>query len=210
MRKYDLTTIDSKGISTPRSFDFYVLLFFLISLAGWLWEVGISLITEHAWINRGVYRGPYLPIDGTGGLLIWFLLHRFHDRPFWSFVLSAGLCSMLEYAAGFWLEWQWGVRWWDYSNHFMNLNGRICLLGAVFFGLGGMLLNCFLMPAYMRLYHKIPAAWRMLLCAGCLAVFAADAAYSAAAPNIGTGITMGNNFPLTRKEVSAIIKLLLL
>ena len=52
---------------TIRTFDFYVLLFFMLSFIGWLWEVAIYLVTEHAWINRGIYLGPYLPIYGAGG-----------------------------------------------------------------------------------------------------------------------------------------------
>ncbi|MDO4934457.1 MAG: hypothetical protein Q4E71_07620, partial [Prevotella sp.] len=31
---------------------------------------------------------------------------------------------------------------WDYSGHFLNINGRICLLGAVSFGAGGTALIC--------------------------------------------------------------------
>lgn len=177
------------GSRTVRSFDFYVLLFFLISFAGWLWEVGLYLVTEHTWINRGVYQGPYLPIYGAGGILLWFLLQRLHRKPVWTFLLSAVICSVLEYGTGVFLEWKWGVRWWDYSGHFLNLNGRICLLGAVCFGLGGMLLNCFLLPGYMKLYHKLSPKWRMILCGIFLAVFVLDVTYCAVRPNMGYGIT---------------------
>lgn len=172
-----------------RTVDFYVILFFLVSFAGWLWEVVIFLVTEHAWINRGIYKGPYLPVYGVGGLLLWFLLHRLSRKPFWTFVLSAVLCSALEYLTSVFLEWRWGVRWWDYSGYHLDLNGRICLLGAVCFGLGGMLLNCYLMPLYMRLYHKISRRWRLILCGIFLAVFLLDITYCAVSPNMGYGIT---------------------
>lgn len=119
-----------------RKFDFYVLLFFLLAFAGWLWEAAIYLVTRQTLVNRGVYYGPYLPIYGVGGLVLWFLLQGLHRRPFVTFLLSALLCSVLEYGASLLLEWKWGMRWWDYSGYFLNLNGRICLLGAVCFGLG--------------------------------------------------------------------------
>ena len=173
---------------TIRPFDFYVLLFFLLSFAGWLWEVGIYLVTEYTWTNRGVYIGPYLPIYGAGGLLLWFLLHRLHEKKILTFLLSAVICSVVEYVTSAFLEWKWGMRWWDYSNFFMNLNGRICLLGAVCFGLGGMLLNCYLMPSYMRVYHKIPPKRRMVLCSILLLIFVVDAAYCAVSPNRGHNI----------------------
>lgn len=176
-----------------RTFDFYVLLFFLISFAGWLWETGLYFITEHMWINRGVYRGPYLPIYGVGGILLWFLLQKLHKRPGWTFLFSMAVCSALEYAASLILEWQWGMRWWDYSGHFMNVNGRICLLGAVCFGLGGMLLNCYLLPCYMKVYHRITPKWRRILCGVCLLVFVLDITYCAVRPNMGHGITGDNS-----------------
>lgn len=175
-------------MKTARTFDFYVILFFVVSFAGWLWEVVLFRITEHEWINRGVYEGPYLPIYGAGGLLLWFLLHGLSRRPVWTFLLSAAICSVLEYFTSVFLEWKWGMRWWDYSGHFLNLNGRICLLGAVCFGLGGMALNCWLLPWYMRLYHRIPRKWRVILCAVFLAVFVLDVTYCAVRPNVGQGI----------------------
>ncbi len=177
------------GKKTARTFDFYVILFFLVSFAGWLWEVGIFLVTERDWINRGVYNGPDLRLDGVGGRLLWFLLHRLHKRPFVTFLLSAVLCSALEYFTSVILEWRWGVRWWDYSGYRFNLNGRICLLGAVCFGLGGMALNCYLMPLYLRLYHKISRRWRLILCGIFLALFLLDITYCAVSPNMGHGIS---------------------
>ena len=173
---------------TIRTFDFYVLLFFLLSFAGWLWEVGIYLATEHTYINRGVYLGPYLPIYGAGGLLLWFLLHRMHEKKFVTFLLSAIICSVVEYVTSVFLEWKWGMRWWDYSNYFLNLNGRICLLGAVCFGLGGMLLNCYFMPTYMWIYHKISPKQRLILCGIVLFIFVLDASYCAVSPNKGHNI----------------------
>lgn len=165
-----------------------MLLFFLLAFAGWLWEVGIYLVTRHSFVNRGVYYGPYLPIYGIGGLLLWFLLHRFYQRPMLTFFLSAAVCSVLEYAASAFLEWKWGLRWWDYSGYFLNLNGRVCLLGAVCFGLGGTLLNCYLLPFYMRLYHRIPQKWRLILCGFLLAVFLLDITYCAVTPHAGQDI----------------------
>ena len=174
-----------------RTLDFYILFFFLASLAGWLWEAGIYLVTEHALINRGIFYGPYLPIYGVGGLFLWLILQRIHERKILTFLLSALLCSVMEYCTGVFLEWKWGMRWWDYSGHFLNLQGHICLLGAVCFGLGGMLLNCYVMPFYMKLYHKIPAKWRWTLCGVFVAVFAADIIYCAARPHTGEHVTVG-------------------
>lgn len=171
-----------------RTFDFYVLLFFGLSFIGWLWEVGIYLVTEHSFVNRGIYRGPYLPIYGAGGLLLWFLLHRLSRKPVKTFLLSALVCSIVEYGTGFFLEWKWGLRWWDYTGYFLNLNGRICLLSVTAFGLAGTALNCLLMPCYMKLYHRISRRLRISLSLLWMAIFVLDATYCTIHPNVGDNI----------------------
>lgn len=169
-------------------FDYYVLLFFLTSFAGWIWEVVLFLFTEHRFVNRGVYEGPYLPIYGVGGLLLCLLLRSMQKKPFWVFFCSALICGILEYFSGALLEYKWGVRWWDYSGHFMNIKGRVCLLGVTAFGAGGVLLVCLFLPCYERIYKKLPAKWRNLLCLLLTLVFVADAAWCAMHPNVGKGI----------------------
>ena len=170
-------------------FDYYALLFFILAFVGWLWEVLLYLYTDHAFINRGIYRGPYLPIYGVGGVLLCFLLRPLHKKPLRVFLLSAAACSVLEYFTGCFLEALWGIRWWDYSGHALNLNGRVCLAGAVVFGLGGTALVCLLLPVYDRLYRRIPAGWRIAICLVLLLAFIADATYCAVRPNTGRGIT---------------------
>lgn len=176
-------------MKTYRSFDFYVLLFFLISFTGWLWEGAIYLVTSQTFVNRGVYIGPYLPIYGAGGILLWFLLHRFSKKPFLTFFLSALICAVLEYTVSFCLESMWGKRWWDYSGWVLNLNGRICLASVTAFGLGGMALNCFLLPLYMRVYHKLSRRWRLSLSLLFLLVFILDATYCAVRPHMGSNVS---------------------
>lgn len=173
----------------PLAFDYYVLMFFVLAFLGWIWEVLLFLLTDHAFINRGVYRGPYLPIYGVGGLLLCLLLRRYDRRPFRVFWMSGVSCSVLEYVTSYLLEVRWGIRWWDYSRHFLNLNGRICLLGAVVFGLGGTALVCVLLPLYGRLYRRIPKKWRTVLCIVLLLLFVADATYCTVYPNTGRGIS---------------------
>ena len=183
------TLKDQNKIKLPREFDYYALLFFTVSFMGWLWEVILFFFTEHTFINRGIYKGPYLPIYGVGGLLLCFFLRSFRKKPVRVFLLSALVCSVLEYLTSYMLELKWGIRWWDYSEHFLNINGRICLLGAVTFGLGGTALVCLFLPLYNRIYAAFPKKWRIALCITLLLLFAADAAYCAVRPNTGRGIS---------------------
>ena len=94
------------------SFDYYVLLFFLVSFSGWVWEAGIYLVREGRFVNRGILLGPWLPIYGAGALFLYLLLRPWKRRPFPVFLISAAVCSLLEYLAGFFVVKKLGGRGW--------------------------------------------------------------------------------------------------
>lgn len=151
---------------------------------------GVSVsFKDDMYVNRGFLTGPWLPIYGIGGVMLEVLFHRWRDRPVLTFVSSMAVCTMLEYAAGWYLELTWGVKWWDYSAVPWNLHGRVCLYGSIFFGLGGLLLVWLVSPLFYSLYCRIP--WRIQAGAGILLLllFTADASYSAMRPHVGLGVT---------------------
>ena len=183
-----LSLMEKKKLSLE--FEYHVLLFFVLAFTGWLWEVALFFFTEHAFINRGVYRGTYLPVYGAGGLLLCVLFRSLCKKPVRVFFLSSLACSVLEYLTGYFLERRWGIRWWDYSGHFLNINGRICLTGAVIFGLFGTALVCLFLPFYEKIYRRLSKKWLTAICILLLLAFVADAAYCAMRPNVGYGISL--------------------
>lgn len=170
-------------------FFYYVWLFILAALFGWLWEGFLYLFKDDTYVNRGFLTGPWLPIYGMGAVMLELLFHKWRDRPVLIFVSSMLICTVLEYLAGWYLELTWGVKWWDYSSMPWNLNGRICALSSVLFGLGGMLLVWVVSPLFYAMYRRVPVRFRIWLGILILCLFAADAAYSAMHPHSGTGIT---------------------
>ena len=166
----------------------YFLSFAVFSFIGWAYETVYYTIQQKKMINSGFLSTCFCPIYGIGALLDLLILGRI-ENTFVLFVAGMIVTGTLEYFVSCLLESLFGRRWWDYTGHFMNINGRICLLGAVCFGLGGMLLNCYLLPCYMKLYHKIAPKWRWTLCGVCLAVFVLDITYCAVRPNMGYGIS---------------------
>ncbi|MBM6687167.1 putative ABC transporter permease, partial [Faecalicatena contorta] len=67
-------------------------------------------------------------------------------HPVLLFLVSALGASVLEYATSWAMERLFHARWWDYTDFRFNLNGRICLLGAVVFGLGGVVIVRVIQP----------------------------------------------------------------
>lgn len=57
------------------------------------------------------------------------------------------------------------ARWWDYSHYRFNIQGRICLLGAIVFGFGGVLIIDVVQPQVERLTAMIPLLAVHMICA---------------------------------------------
>ncbi len=175
-----------------RSYSIWSLLamFFIFSFVGWVWEVSLHLISEHAFVNRGILQGPWLPIYGFGALLILVLLHRFRSRPAVEFLCAVALCGLVEYFTAYFMEITHdGHKWWDYSGYFLNLHGRICAEGLLVFGLGGIAVVYFLAPLLDDLLRKLPIKVLAPITLALLALFVSDQAYSSGHPNMGKGIT---------------------
>lgn len=174
-RKYPVTTL--------------VLLFFLFSIIGWCWEVVLHLLSEGTFVNRGVLHGPWLPIYGTGGVLVLLTLYKLRDKPWLEFWATVVVCGVVEYFTAYYLETVYDRRWWDYAGYFLNLHGRICAEGLLVFGLGGMAVVYGVAPLFDNLLHKVRHSVLIGLCAALIALFCVDQAYSHFHPNEGEGIT---------------------
>ena len=168
----------------------FILLFFVFSFIGWLWEVSLHLITDGVFVNRGALHGPWLPIYGWGGVLILMILKKLRKSPLKEFVATIFLCGFVEYFTSVYLELTHnGVKWWDYSGYFLNLNGRICAEGLLIFGLGGLAIVYVAAPVLDNMIRKLNKKVAVTLCIILVAVFATDQVYSHFYPNEGKGIT---------------------
>lgn len=121
------------------TFSKYFLYFLTYSFIGWAWEVFLSFVRTHKFVNRGFLNGPYCPIYGIGALL-FLQLQYFTDRKVELFFLGAVIACALEYIISFTLEKLFKARWWDYSDWPMNLNGRICIYGFIVFGIASVIM----------------------------------------------------------------------
>lgn len=167
-----------------------VMMFFIFSMFGWIWEVSLHLVTYGEFVNRGVLHGPWLPIYGSGGILILTVLKRLRDNPVLEFLGTMVLCGVVEYFTAYYLEMTHdGQRWWDYSGYFLNLHGRICAEGLLVFGVGGVMIVYVLAPMLDNQIKKLRSRSVTTVCATLLCLFVADQIYSSQMPNSGEGVT---------------------
>ncbi len=166
-----------------------IMIFFVFAFIGWSWEVGIHLVKDGVFVNRGVMHGPWLPVYGSGVAMIIVALARWRRNPAAEAILTIVLCGFVEYMTSYYLEVTKGMRWWDYTGYFLNLNGRICGEGLMVFAIGGMAAVYLLVPIVDSLLSRINPKILTALSIVLVIIFAADMVYSHNTPNIGEGIT---------------------
>ena len=170
-----------------------IAMFFIFCFIGWAWEVSLHLVQDGVFVNRGTMFGPWLPIYGSGGVMILIFLYRFRNRPGLEALLTITLCGIVEYTSHWFLELTKGTKWWDYSGYFLNINGRICAEGLLVFMLGGIAIVYALGPVIDNWLRKVNKKVLVTVCVILLSLFAIDLVYSSKHPNVGKGITDYDN-----------------
>lgn len=170
----------------------YIFLFFTLSVIGWIFEVLNEIRKGHGFINRGVLQGPWLPIYGSAGLIIYLLLKKYKEKPHVVFSLSFIISFAVEYLTSLYLEITKGIIWWDYSKKPLNLNGRVCFLYTLIFAIIATLVYYFIIPKLIKLFEKIPYKVVSIICIILLVIFLADNIYSTKKPNIVRGAKIVN------------------
>ena len=135
----------------------WVLLFFFYCFCGWVWESCYVSACKRHWVNRGFLNGPLLPIYGSGAILILFVTLPVQNNLWLVYLFGTAAATVLEYVTGAVMERLFGVRYWDYSKHPVNLHGYICLSSSVAWGFFAILLVRFLHPPVARLLSRVPA-----------------------------------------------------
>ncbi len=132
--------------------------FFIGCFAGVVLETIYCLIQRgHCESRVGLIYGPFNLVYGIGALCLSGALYQFRNRGrVFSFVGGFVVGSVVEYACSWFQEVCFGSTSWDYSNMPYNLNGRICLLYSIFWGILGIFWIKDIYPRMAKWILKIP------------------------------------------------------
>ena len=154
-----------------------------------MWEVNLIYLQTGIIANRGAMTGPWLPIYGIGSVIAITTGYRFRKKPLLEFLYIFVACGILEYATSYVMEGSTGLRWWDYTGNFLNINGRICLEGLLTFGIGGSAIVYLIGPYLNKKLSKVKLELLLPIAIILTVAFGFDTLYSHYNPNIGDGIT---------------------
>ncbi|MDE6975251.1 MAG: hypothetical protein K2P38_19510 [Lachnospiraceae bacterium] len=110
-------------------FFFYFYCFF-----GWVFESTFVSVKSRKFVNRGFMRGPFLPIYGSGAIMMLVVSMPFQDNLILTYLAGCVGATALEFVTGVAMESLFKVRYWDYSNQKFNYKGHICLSSTAAWG----------------------------------------------------------------------------
>lgn len=124
----------------------YIADFFLIySFAGWVLESVYKTIFARKFVNSGFLYGVFCPIYGIGALIMYAFL-SICENPITVFLTGFVVLSIWEYIVAWAIEKVFHEKYWDYSNNKFNINGRVCLLNSIFWGVLGVVFTYIVHP----------------------------------------------------------------
>jgi uncharacterized membrane protein len=164
------------------------LLFFSLSIFGWFWEVSLHIIKYGLFVNRGTLSGPWLPLYGAGAVLMLIIVKKYNKSLIKTFIFCMILSGIIEYSSATFLWIRFHLKWWDYSDYFLNFNSRIYLEGLIVFAIGGIFIIYIVAPVLDNFYNRNSIIVKKILIILIIA-FTLNFAYSFYFPNTGDGIT---------------------
>lgn len=114
-----------------------IMLYFIIySILGYIIETIFGLLTLGVIESRQSFLyGPFCGIYGIGATIMIVGMQKVPKTYNWLFVAGFILGTVTEYTISVISKKIAGVTWWDYSSMPLNINGRVCLLYSIFWGL---------------------------------------------------------------------------
>ena len=158
-----------------RKYLFYYLIF---SIAGFIWEVLVNLVTLNRIVNPGMTYGPWLPIYGWMVLVLVLLPEKIKKHPLKLFAVAFVLVGILEFGTSLFLEYFYQTKWWDYSNYYFNYNGRVCLEALFVFAALSIIIVRHVFPLLNNLFNKIDGRLFRIILITVLLIFIIDYGYS--------------------------------
>lgn len=129
--------------------------FIIGCLAGYILEVTWHFILTRGFQTRqGLIYGPFAPVYGLGTLAFYLVLPKIKNifNVFW---VSALLGGITEYLCSYFQERFFGTISWDYSDLFMNLDGRTSITYCILWGILGIIFIKLIYPYIEKIFDKI-------------------------------------------------------
>ncbi len=115
-------------------FNSWLVYFYFYCIFGWVFESTYVSLRTHKLTNRGFMKGPWLPLYGSGAILVLLVTLPYADHPVGVYFAGMIAATILEYVTGVVMVKLFKVRYWDYSYKKIQFQGHICLSSSLAWG----------------------------------------------------------------------------
>lgn len=152
MEKSDKLECRILGIGIWKIFTYFI----IYSIFGYIIETVFGIITMGVLQSRQSFLyGPFLGIYGVGAVFIILFAQYFDKNNYTLFIGGYIIGSLTEYILSFLIEVILETKWWDYTGKILNINGRVCLLYSIFWGILTVFLVRKVNPKIDKLCNKL-------------------------------------------------------
>lgn len=134
-----------------------ILIYFIIySIIGFFIETIYAIFTKGMLESRQSFLyGPFCIVYGIAAICIILLLSKYKYSNGKLFLYGMIVGCIIEYLSSYIGEIIMHVKWWDYSNDFLNIHGRTCLYYAILWGFLTIILINYVNPYIDRCIEKV-------------------------------------------------------
>ena len=131
--------------------------FIVYSILGYVIETLYGLLTKGVIESRqSMLYGPFCCIYGLGAICLLCIPKSAKKNNWTLFIAGFIIGSVVEYVVSWVGEVIFNIKWWDYSNFPLNINGRVCVYFSIFWGILTICLNKVINPTVDKALGKIP------------------------------------------------------
>ena len=131
--------------------------FIIYSFLGYVIETLYGLLTKGVIESRqSMLYGPFCCIYGLGAICLLCIPKGAKKNNWTLFIAGFVIGSVVEFVVSWVGECIFHIKWWDYSNYPLNINGRVCIIFSIFWGILTICLNKVINPTVDKIVEKIP------------------------------------------------------
>ena len=150
-----------------KNFQSLTIYFIIYSFIGWVMESSYALYYTRHFVNRGFLFGPLCPLYGYGAIILILFFKNYKKHSLKLFFYASFIFSVFEYITSYVLDALFKLKWWDYTNDFLNINGRVSLFYSVIWGIAAILflnhVHPFISKKVDKLIDKISDKYKIIL-----------------------------------------------
>ncbi len=167
---------DHKKIDIYKIITYFIICAFL----GWIFETSVIFFQSGKFFDRGllfiahdlsnyfnflsnapfignipfVWGLPIIEIYGFGGIIMVLVIGKLSHKMWQLFIIGFILMTLFELSSSYFCSFILHQTYWDYSNEFLNFQGRISLPSSLIWGVMTIISVKYLDPHLAKLYQK--------------------------------------------------------